>query len=1097
MRKIFILSLLVAFASAMELGASTLKEKYGSFSVIGDSYSTFMGFTEPLDNAQWYPHAGNAMASVEQTWWMLFERATGITLEQNNSYSGSTICTHSWNNTTDLTNSFVGRVDNLRKAGLIIVEGATNDNNAGSALGEYVWSDFSDAQKRTFRGGTAYVIDFLQKKYPEAQIVFMLNSQLRGDINESVAVICEHYNVPLLRLHDITKIEDHPDIPGMLAIKEQLIELLCGLNGMTYVSEDSSVAVAHEIAHASVMVNKRMFADRWNTLCLPFSMDADAVKTHFGEGCRLQKAVSFEGNDIIFSACDEVEANAPCLVMPAKDIDGPFYVENVNVEPAVAAAVGNDNIVTGIYTATSAGTTRKPVYAFSPVGTAYSALGQGAKFPALSVVAKCQSQLDLNVSIEDYSAPKLPALSFADAFTPAHDAEPLVGAVPVIAADPFMNLWAHGGDLATGSLHHITGNVMAFDGYMMVDGTLYRIMGAGNGTVEKRIAGDTGTDMAVQKNCSVTATQTYFKFEAGNVELTLVFSSPQLIDDASTLEAAVNYITYQVRSTDEAPHEVSLYLAPTSDMVRRSSSGAVTAFTDTSEGVTFGKFGATAQNISEANIPDWGYLMIMADADRGQEIALNNKYLLFSDNLGEVKDPVSDYTLIGRDENAMAIGFGYARFPAPWTLRYPSFARLMMTYADEVNNRLEACREFDRMIYADALESGGKNYAGLCAGLYRQVMSGCKQAVSDTGDILLYNVDAGNTWQISQADQLYAAAPLFLIYNPELAYGMFEGVPNYIKMYPWFSSPYGNAPHHLGAWPVMAGSHLDTGVDATTDLCILAGAAVKCGVDPSAISDYSYNYLKSLCNYLDLFTLPQYVGNFPGEGSADGAIRDNASLRLKSVLSMALVAYIAGERGNLSDQAFYSEMAERWEAIFRNSFDEGDHYRQGASVAWGQKYPLFYDYALGLNLFDDVISKELAYYATVDSGDYGLPLDSRSASDAKVSATMLTGALADDFSAYAAPVIAYAGKDGNDAPVADRYNCLTGAPKSGAGSVALGSVWGRVLLNRLGLSGVTSVGVDASVASGAEGVYDLQGRKLSGALQPGIYIINGVKTVVR
>ncbi|MBD5226183.1 MAG: DUF5127 domain-containing protein [Bacteroidales bacterium] len=1099
MKKIFIISLLVAIASALELGAVTLKEKYGSFSVIGDSYSTFMGFTEPLDNAQWYPHDGNAMASVGQTWWKLFERATGVVLEQNNSYSGSTICTHSWNNTTDLTNSFVGRVDNLRNAGLIIVEGATNDNNAGSTLGDYVWSDFSDAQKRTFRGGTAYVIDFLQKKYPEAQIVFMLNSQLRSDINESVAAICNHYNVPLLRLHDITKIEDHPDIPGMLAIKEQLIELLCGLNGMTYISEDSRVNVAEDISDAAVMVNKRMAADRWNSFCVPFAMDANAVDACFGEGSRIQRAVSFEGSDIAFAECEGVEANAPCLVMPSREIDSPFYLEHVNLVKSAPVAVGEGNVVTGIYTSTSAGSTRKPVYSFSGMGAAYNALGQGISFAPLSVVIKTQGQLDLNVSLENYTAPRLPELTFAEAFTPAHDTAPLSGAVPVIAADPFFNLWCHGGEATAGSLKHITGSEVAFNAYMTVDGTLFRIMGAGSSAVEKRITndGDSDVSVAVQTGCSVTATQTYFTFEAGNVGLSLVFSSPQLIDDASTLEAAVNYITYQARSLDGAPHEVAIYLAPSSDMVRHNSSGSITVFADTSEGVTFGKVGAATQNISESNRSDWGYMLLMADASRGQEMVLNSKYLLFSDNLGAVKDAVSGYTLIGRDENDMAIGFGYARFPAPWVLRFPSFTRLMMAYADEVNSRLEACRNFDSMIYDDAMESGGKSYARLCSGLYRQVMSGCKQAVSDTGDILLYNIDAGNTWQISQADQLFAAAPLFLVYNPSLAYALFEGVPDYIKMYPWFSSPYGNAPHHLGAWPVMAGSHLDYGVDSTTDLCILAGAAVKLGVDASSISDYSYNYLKSLCNYLDLFTLPQYVGNFPGEGSADGAIRDNASLRLKSVLSMALVAYIAGERGDVADQEFYSEMAGRWEDIFRNNFDEGDHFRQGVSVEWGQKYPLFYDYALGLGIFEDVISTELAYYSTVADGDYGIPLDARSATDAKVSAMMLTGALADNFSVYAAPVVDYVGKEGNNAPVADRYNCATGAPVSGSGSVALGSVWGKVLLNRLGLSGVTTVEADAVVATGVKGVYDLQGRQLSGALQPGIYIIDGVKTVVR
>ena len=223
-----------------------LADKYGTFAVLGDSYSTFMGFTDPLKNAQWYPHANNAMASVEQTWWKLFEAESGVRLEQNNSFSGSTICTHSWNNSTDLVNSFVGRVDNLREAGLIIVEGATNDNNAGSTLGDYVWSGFTAAHKRTFRGGTAYVIDFLQKKYPNSKVVFMLNSDLRNDINESVQAICDHYNVPVLKLKNITKIDGHPDIAGMEAINSQLMQMLCEMEGITYITEKNRVTVTEE-----------------------------------------------------------------------------------------------------------------------------------------------------------------------------------------------------------------------------------------------------------------------------------------------------------------------------------------------------------------------------------------------------------------------------------------------------------------------------------------------------------------------------------------------------------------------------------------------------------------------------------------------------------------------------------------------------------------------------------------------------------------------------------------------------------------------------------------------------------------------------------
>ena len=61
------LSLLTFLLSVFLSGsaAQTPAQKYGSFSVIGDSYSTFMGFTDPLPNAQWYPHGERGTDMVE------------------------------------------------------------------------------------------------------------------------------------------------------------------------------------------------------------------------------------------------------------------------------------------------------------------------------------------------------------------------------------------------------------------------------------------------------------------------------------------------------------------------------------------------------------------------------------------------------------------------------------------------------------------------------------------------------------------------------------------------------------------------------------------------------------------------------------------------------------------------------------------------------------------------------------------------------------------------------------------------------------------------------------------------------------------------
>ena len=66
----------------------------------------------------------------------------------------------------------------------------------------------------------------LQKQYPDAEIYSILNSELREEINESSRVVCKHYGIQLIELHDIEKQNGHPSISGMKSICDQLMEAI-------------------------------------------------------------------------------------------------------------------------------------------------------------------------------------------------------------------------------------------------------------------------------------------------------------------------------------------------------------------------------------------------------------------------------------------------------------------------------------------------------------------------------------------------------------------------------------------------------------------------------------------------------------------------------------------------------------------------------------------------------------------------------------------------------------------------------------------------------------------------------------------------------
>lgn len=69
---------------------------------------------------------------------------------------------------------------------------------------------------------------------------------------------------------------------------------------------------------------------------------------------------------------------------------------------------------------------------------------------------------------------------------------------------------------------------------------------------------------AEQTDVTYTPTQTYYTFACGPVNLNLVFTAPLLMDDLDLMSRPVNYVSYQVQSTDGKAHDVQLYLEATS-----------------------------------------------------------------------------------------------------------------------------------------------------------------------------------------------------------------------------------------------------------------------------------------------------------------------------------------------------------------------------------------------------------------------------------------------------------------------------------------------------------------------------------------------------
>ncbi len=223
---------LFALTSVLLLSFTSLQAET-RVTIFGDSYSTFEGWLTPADNEPWYwsensPHKvkGNDVTRVEQTWWWQVIDQMGWTLERNNSYSGSTVGYFGYQNENYKARSFNTRVAELGEPDIILSCCITNDSWTGEKLGSYKYANWTEADFWYFRPAMARLCSVMKQNYPLAKIYIILNTELKPEFVESLHVICRHYGLPVITLHDIDKQVGHPSQAGHKAIAEQVIQYI-------------------------------------------------------------------------------------------------------------------------------------------------------------------------------------------------------------------------------------------------------------------------------------------------------------------------------------------------------------------------------------------------------------------------------------------------------------------------------------------------------------------------------------------------------------------------------------------------------------------------------------------------------------------------------------------------------------------------------------------------------------------------------------------------------------------------------------------------------------------------------------------------------
>lgn len=209
----------------------------GNMMVFGDSYSTYEGYI-PEGYAVYYSgHRGVEpdVLDVKNTWWGRVLEATGASLVQNNSWSGSTIgYTGYGNSDCSHSSSFIYRFEKLLGEGFfeknrvdtLFVFGGTNDSWSNAPLGELKHEGITESDLFCVLPAISHFAKRLKEELTNTRIVFIGNCDIKTEVTDAMRSACEHYGLDYVALSGVDKIEGHPTELGMEQICRQIIETL-------------------------------------------------------------------------------------------------------------------------------------------------------------------------------------------------------------------------------------------------------------------------------------------------------------------------------------------------------------------------------------------------------------------------------------------------------------------------------------------------------------------------------------------------------------------------------------------------------------------------------------------------------------------------------------------------------------------------------------------------------------------------------------------------------------------------------------------------------------------------------------------------------
>ena len=619
-------------------------------------------------------------------------------------------------------------------------------------------------------------------------------------------------------------------------------------------------------------------------------------------------------------------------------------------------------------------------------------------------------------------------------------------ATPLVSVDPYFSLWSFGPELTADVTRHWTGRKQPVLAALRVDGRVYRVLGSENakpGVPEGRIRPHLEPDSsylyrgpevfpeaAVQTWHNVLPTRSIYRFECGPVNLQLTFTAPLLPSDLDLLARPVDYATFELSSSDGKRHDVQLYFEASPRLAMDFDMVPMVAESGSADGVDFVRTGTVSQDVlgraaDDIRI-DWGHFYLATAGNEGevavvkgvparegfaadgrfagmcgsmvtQDFVRDDVALACWADLGKVGGK-TDFTVLLAYDDIYSINYLGQPLRPYWNRREDNTITREIAAASKEGRRVfKRCEAFDRELLEEALKAGGKEYADLCAAVFRQAMCAHKLVEGPDGEPFFFSKENFSNGSIGTVDVSYPSVPLLLLYNNELAKGLLNHIYYYSESDQW---PNDWAPHDVGRYPRALGQNY--GNTMPLEECgnmLLLTAAVVQEDGNAAYAGKHWETLGKWARYC--LEHGQHPENQLCTDDFAGRLANNVNLSAKAILGVAAYGKMAGALGKADTARFYLDSAARMAAIWKEEAFDGDHYRLSfdAPDTWSLKYNLVWDRLLGLNVFDpDIIRTEIPYYLTKENL-YGVPLDCR-AGYTKTDWIMWTASMAPDMETF-------------------------------------------------------------------------------------------------